>query len=120
LLEIHQGLSWKATINGTSQGSTTSAHLPHPWIVYHAFQLISAKLIHDVPFDPCQDWVISSNPLFALITEGHTAVGLFMVLSRFVLARATIGSEVDYWKFIKNRMLRIYPLFVAIVLAGSR
>jgi peptidoglycan/LPS O-acetylase OafA/YrhL len=25
---------------------------------------------------------------------------------------------VDYWKFIKNRLLRIYPLFVAIVMAG--
>ena len=89
------------------------------WIVvYHAFQLISAKLIHDAPFDPYQDWVISPNPFFALITEGHTAVGLFMVLSGFVLARAAIGWEVDYWKFIKNRLLRIYPLFVAIVLAG--
>jgi peptidoglycan/LPS O-acetylase OafA/YrhL len=89
------------------------------WIVvYHAFQLISAKLIHDAPFDPDQDWVISSNPLSALITEGHTAVGLFMVLSGFVLARAAIGSEVNYWRFIQNRLLRIYPMFIAIVLAG--
>jgi peptidoglycan/LPS O-acetylase OafA/YrhL len=89
------------------------------WIVvYHAFQLISAKLIHDAPFDPYQDWVVSPNPFYSLITEGHTAVGLFMVLSGFVLARAAIGSDVDYWKFIKNRLLRIYPLFVAIVMAG--
>lgn len=89
------------------------------WIVvYHAFQLISAKLVRDAPFDPYQDWVVSSNPLFAWVTEGHTAVGLFMVLSGFVLARAAIGSEVDYWKFVKNRVLRIYPLFLAVVLAG--
>lgn len=89
------------------------------WIVlYHSFQLISAKLIHDAPFDPYNDWVMSQNPLVAMITEGHTAVGLFMVLSGFVLARAAIGSEVEYWKFIKNRLLRIYPLFITIVLAG--
>jgi peptidoglycan/LPS O-acetylase OafA/YrhL len=85
--------------------------------VYHAFQLISAKLIHDAPFDPYQDWAVSPNPFYSLITEGHTAVS-YMVLSGFVLARAAIGSDMDYWKFIKNRLLRIYPLFVAIVLAG--
>jgi peptidoglycan/LPS O-acetylase OafA/YrhL len=63
-------------------------------------------------------WVYSANPFVALVEEGHTAVGLFMVLSGFVLSVGAIGRDIEYWAFLKNRFLRIYPLFVVVALAG--
>jgi len=89
------------------------------WIViYHSFQLISARLVRDDTFDPHKDWISSRNPIVALAEEGHTAVGMFMVLSGFVLARAAIGSDINYWRFLQNRVLRIYPMFLVTILAG--
>ncbi len=52
------------------------------------------------------------NPLLSLIDEGHTGIGLFMVISGFIFAVITDGSQVDYWRFLRNRVIRIYPLFL--------
>jgi peptidoglycan/LPS O-acetylase OafA/YrhL len=89
------------------------------WIVlYHSFQILSASLGRKLPFSIEKDWMHTNNPLVSLLTEGHTAVGLFMVLSGFVLARAAEGREILYGKFLKNRLLRIYPLFVVVLVVG--
>lgn len=52
------------------------------------------------------------NPLLSLIDEGHTGIGLFMVISGFIFAVITHGAQVDYWRFMRNRVIRIYPLFL--------
>ncbi|GAB4215044.1 MAG: hypothetical protein Fur007_12340 [Rhodoferax sp.] len=50
---------------------------------------------------------------FGLITEGHTGVALFFVLSGFLfMSIALQGGDIDYKKFIRNRFLRIFPLFL--------
>jgi len=48
-----------------------------------------------------------------LVVEGHTGVGLFFVLSGFVfmLIRLKAG-EICYFSFMRNRFLRIFPLFL--------
>jgi peptidoglycan/LPS O-acetylase OafA/YrhL len=58
-----------------------------------------------------EDWPLSWNPLKIYVVEGHTAVALFMVLSGYVLTLGVLESEIDYGKFIVNRMLRIYPRY---------
>lgn len=89
------------------------------WIVlYHSFQILSASLGRESSFDLAKDWVHTNNPFVSVLTEGHTAVGLFMVLSGFVLTRAAEGREVIYGKFLKNRLLRIYPLFLVVLVIG--
>jgi peptidoglycan/LPS O-acetylase OafA/YrhL len=52
----------------------------------------------------------------AIIIEGHTAVGLFLTLSGFLFARITAKSDIVAHKFYLNRLLRIYPLYMCIIL----
>ncbi len=63
-------------------------------------------------------WVEAHNPLHALVLEGHTAVSLFIVLSGFLFTMGSLRREVRYRGFLRNRLLRIYPLFVALIAAG--
>src|SRR6516164_3681135 len=60
----------------------------------------------------------SEPPFFSLILEGHTAVALFMTLSGFLFATICKGKEINHWAFYKNRFLRIYPLFVVMLLVA--
>ena len=63
-------------------------------------------------------WLQPANPLLAALAEGHTAVALFMVLSGFILTYGALDREVDWRGFIRNRLLRTYPLFLLLVFAG--
>lgn len=55
------------------------------------------------------------NPLAALIYEGHTGVALFMVLSGYILASGTFGRDISYAGFLRNRLLRIFPLMIVVL-----
>lgn len=87
------------------------------WIIfYHGEQLIGSILRTGKWF--AGEWQYSLNPLVSVIREGHTAVALFMVLSGFIFTYGTYGRSVDYGRFITNRLLRIYPLFLCVVMVG--
>lgn len=61
-----------------------------------------------------------SNPLFALVTEGHTGVGLFFTLSGFLFMQiAMFQKTLVYGDFVRNRLLRIFPLFLTIFLVAT-
>lgn len=49
---------------------------------------------------------------YGLITEGHTGVSLFFALSGFLFMRIGLEGPMRYGDFIRNRFLRIFPLFV--------
>ncbi len=50
---------------------------------------------------------------FGLITEGHTGVALFFVLSGFLFMCIGLqAGEIRYAAFVRNRFLRIFPLFL--------
>ncbi|WP_020586241.1 acyltransferase family protein [Desulfobacter curvatus] len=52
---------------------------------------------------------------FGLITEGHTGIALFFVLSGFMFMTISYkGGNIQYGKFMHNRFLRIFPLFLFI------
>lgn len=53
-------------------------------------------------------------PLFAIITEGHIGVGLFFTLSGYLFMKIAISGNIDYRRFIFNRFLRIFPLFLLV------
>lgn len=81
-------------------------------IFYHGFHVITRKQFE------FGDWIYSNNPLKTFLIEGHTAVALFMVLSGFIFTYGAIGHNIKYFSFIKNRLLRIYPLFILLIVVG--
>jgi len=58
----------------------------------------------------------ANNPLLSLVDEGHTGIGLFMVISGYIFTVIAGEDKVLYWPFLRNRLIRIYPLFVFAVL----
>jgi peptidoglycan/LPS O-acetylase OafA/YrhL len=86
-------------------------------VFYHALHLLSFWP-RAAGADPLRFWIHSKNPLIVLIEEGHTSVALFMVLSGFIFSVAALGKEVAYWPYLKNRFLRIYPLYFVMLCAG--
>jgi len=47
----------------------------------------------------------------SVFEEGHTGVSLFLTLSGFVFASLCHGREILYAPFMRNRLLRVLPLF---------
>ena len=60
----------------------------------------------------------SKNPLKTLFIEGHTGVALFILSSGFIFYLITYNKKINYINFMKNRILRIYPLFVFKIFIG--
>jgi peptidoglycan/LPS O-acetylase OafA/YrhL len=87
-------------------------------ILYHGTQLLgrSFRAVAKLPEVP---WEHVDGPFSALLVEGHTAVALFMVLSGFIFAYGVGDRDVIYGAFLKNRFLRTYPLFLALIVVGA-
>lgn len=87
-------------------------------ILYHGFHLISYHLLYNAPPAP-DHWPLASNIFYSLIIEGHSAVALFMVLSGFIFTIGTASDqEIIYHRFIQNRLLRTYPMFILLAITG--
>jgi peptidoglycan/LPS O-acetylase OafA/YrhL len=88
-------------------------------LFYHGFQLLGTQLAHSASFNPSQHWLYPSNPIIAIVVEGHSGVGLFIVLSGFILSLGAIGNTVSFKPFIIARALRIYPMLMVCLLVAS-
>lgn len=62
------------------------------------------------------EWRSYPDQLFlGFIVEGHTGVGLFFVLSGFIFMTIALnGQSIRYTEFLRNRLLRIAPLFLVV------
>lgn len=87
------------------------------WVViYHGLHLYRHAVYFGGPFTTAH-WP-DASPLTALFWEGHAGVGLFMVLSGYIFTNGAIGKVIRYRSFLRNRLLRIYPLFLVLTLAA--
>jgi peptidoglycan/LPS O-acetylase OafA/YrhL len=87
-------------------------------VLYHGSQLLRSSTPTTPSFDPVSDWAYSSNPLETLVAEGHTGVALFMVLSGFILTVGSLGRDIQYGSFLRNRLLRVGPLYLVVLLVA--
>ena len=63
---------------------------------------------------------VPAAPWAALVTEGHTGVGLFFTLSGFLFMQIALAQQaIVYGAFVRNRVLRILPLFLTIFLVAT-
>lgn len=64
--------------------------------------------------------VPAGHDWLALVTEGHTGVGLFFTLSGFLFMRIALHQgQIDYGQFLRNRLLRIVPLYLVVFLLAT-
>ncbi len=86
-------------------------------VFYHGLHVFSYWLRFGREF-ATDHWLQPSGVLLAVLAEGHTAVALFMVLSGFILTVGALEGGVSWLGFIRNRLLRTYPLFLLMLFAG--
>jgi peptidoglycan/LPS O-acetylase OafA/YrhL len=69
---------------------------------------------------PAVGGVPIGTSLLGIVTEGHTGVGLFFTLSGFLFMQIGLHQKgIVYRDFIRNRFLRIFPLFFTIFLLAT-
>lgn len=54
-----------------------------------------------------------------LVSHGYLAVDFFFCLSGFVLAHAYGRREIGWWGFLRQRLIRLWPLIALTMLAGA-
>lgn len=86
-------------------------------IFYHGLHLIGQHILYDGPFS-FEHWFYANEPFSAFIIEGHTAVAFFLVLSGFIFTVGAYQKNIVYRQYIRNRLLRIYPLFLIYIFIG--
>jgi len=87
-------------------------------VLYHGLRVLGWDLRFHTPA-PLAEPIVANNPLSAIVVEGHTAVALFMVLSGLIFTLGAGQDAVRYGPFLRNRVLRIYPLFLFVMLVGA-
>lgn len=83
-----------------------------------AFMVITWHFMHNASGVPIPFEYMPSLPAFplALFDEGHTGVALFMTLSGYLFAKLLNGKNIYYPAFIWNRILRLLPLLILVIL----
>jgi peptidoglycan/LPS O-acetylase OafA/YrhL len=62
----------------------------------------------------------ATSAWLGIVTEGHTGVGLFFTLSGFLFMQIALHQQqIVYRDFLRNRMLRIFPLFFTVFLLAT-
>jgi peptidoglycan/LPS O-acetylase OafA/YrhL len=84
-------------------------------VYYHGTLNVRGAMAAAIDSHDDGTWRYTGNPFLALVFEGHTAVAAFMVLSGFIFAFGMLGKKVSYRRFIGNRILRVYPLYGAML-----
>ena len=82
-----------------------------------AFMVFTWHFTHGFSGSPIPFSYVPSLFIFSPLDEGHTGVALFMTLSGYLFAKLLDGKRINYLAFMWNRVLRLLPLLVVVVLA---
>jgi len=62
---------------------------------------------------------ISKYSIINFFLEGHNGVALFFCISGFIFTYIAYGKKINYFQFIKNRFLRVFPLIFVFLIFAS-
>lgn len=85
-------------------------------LFHHSYWI--CKGVRAPPMMTWDAWQRTDNPLWAIFIESHIAVGLFFIISGFIFTLAAAGRELSYGKYMRNRALRVMPVFFTMLLFG--
>lgn len=85
-------------------------------LFHHSYWI--CKAVREPPMMTWDNWETTSNPLWSIVIESHIAVALFFIVSGFIFTLAAAGRELSYLKYLRNRCLRVMPVFFAVLLFG--
>jgi peptidoglycan/LPS O-acetylase OafA/YrhL len=85
-------------------------------VFHHSFWLLHRRW--DPPGLTNETWITTNNPLWSLAIETHIVVTMFFVLSGFMFSLVGAGREIRYLPFMRNRVLRVAPVYLAILFFG--
>jgi peptidoglycan/LPS O-acetylase OafA/YrhL len=86
-------------------------------VFYHGFHWLLTWRLYGQPLE-LGFWPRAGSLSTAVLIEGHSGVSLFLVMSGFIFTWGAWGSRVAWGRFLTNRLLRIYPLFLLLLFAG--
>jgi peptidoglycan/LPS O-acetylase OafA/YrhL len=81
-----------------------------------AFMVIAYHFIHGVNGYPVPFNYGPAIFPFSILDEGNTGVALFMTLSGYLFAKLLNGKSINYTTFLWNRVLRLIPLLLVVIL----
>lgn len=85
-------------------------------VFHHSFWQFHRRW--DPPGLTNETWITTDNPLWSLVIETHIVVTMFFVLSGFMFSLVGAGREIRYLPFMRNRALRVFPVYLAILFFG--
>jgi peptidoglycan/LPS O-acetylase OafA/YrhL len=85
------------------------------WVIVFHSNLVCSKILGYFPVDPYKNY----SALGILAAQGNTGVTLFLTLSGFLFTRICLNKVIDVKAFYRNRLLRVYPLYLVVVLLGA-
>jgi peptidoglycan/LPS O-acetylase OafA/YrhL len=86
-------------------------------VFYHGFHWLSTWRLHGKPLE-FGVWARAESLPMAVLIEGHSGVSLFLMMSGFIFTWGAWGSRISWGRFLANRVLRIYPLFLLLLFTG--
>lgn len=63
---------------------------------------------------------VPSFPPATLFEEGYIGVSLFIAITGFIFTVLTHGKEINYFGFLKNRFLRLFPLLFLVLIFAAQ
>lgn len=87
------------------------------WLPMEGMRGIAVTLVFFVHYSSGMEVKFGARPgyLDAIHAIGNAGVDIFFVLSGFLIYRAVIRRQINYWKYASRRVERIYPTFIFIL-----
>lgn len=85
-------------------------------LFHHSYWI--CRGVREPPMMTWDNWETTSNPLWSIFIESHIAIALFFIVSGFIFTLAAAGRTLSYLKYIRNRCLRVMPVFFVVLLFG--